>query len=79
MGDPQGDEARQMIMEKVLAASQSALGASAEVGEMVMAALAGAGPIANARAVLAVAEAASDPVNHQVKRNARRLTRQAKP
>ena len=78
MGDPNGAEAHRMVSEKVLAAGQGAMAAGAAAGEMMMSAASGAGPIANARAWLAVAEAAASPAQTRVRKNANRLMRRHK-
>jgi hypothetical protein len=75
MADPHGREARSMVSEKVLAVGQGTFAAAAKTSEAMMAAAAGAGPIAGARALLAIAEAAARPANHRVRKNAHRLMR----
>lgn len=74
--DPHGHEARRMVSEKILAVGQGGIAAAAKAGEAMVAAAAGAGPVAGARAMLAVAEAASRPAHRRVRRNARRLSHQ---
>ena len=72
MANPNGREARRMVSEKVLAAGQGTFAAAMKANEAMMAAATGAGPIANARAMLAVAEAASRPANRRVSKTAAR-------
>jgi hypothetical protein len=79
MGDPNGKEAHRMVSEKVLAARQGAMAAGSAATEMMMAAAGGAGPVASARAWLAIAEAAATPAQRRVRKNANRLIRRKKP